>query len=138
MWQFFHPSSLGIVQPFLKSTHYNLINSFSLSISLGICWSGIPICNSQLTTVSPKGFAVELKSIVRDEGMRYSEASDNVLLEKLLYVHISNICQRLNFNPFGEIICADQQIFLVSYCFRKWVNNIQDPLCKRPRIGEGI
>ena len=55
-----------------------------------------------------KDFAVELKSIVRDKGMRYREASDNVLPEKLLYVHILDICQRLSFNPFGEIVCADQ------------------------------
>ena len=69
--------------------------------------------------------------------MRYSEASDNVLPEKLLYVHISDIRQRLSFNPFGEIICADQQIFFISRCFRKWANNIQAPLCKRPRTGKG-
>ena len=45
--------------------------------------------------------------------MRYSEAGDNVLPDKLLYVHISDIHQRLSFNPFGEIVCADQQIFLI-------------------------
>ena len=56
--------------------------------------------------------------------MRYSEVSDNVLPDKLLYVHISNIRQWLSFNPFGEIVCADQQIFLVSHYFRKWANNI--------------
>ena len=105
---------------------------------MGISWGGIYVCNSQLTAISPKGFAVELKSIVQDEGMRYSEAGDNVLLDKLLYVHISDIRQRLSFNPFGEIVCADQQIFLVSRCFRKWANNIQAALRKRPRIGEGI
>ena len=56
--------------------------------------------------------------------MRYPEASDNVLSEKLLYVHISDIHQRLSFNSFGEIVCVDQQIFLVSRYFRKWANNI--------------
>ena len=106
------------------SAHYNLVNSFSLSVPLGIGWSGIPVCNSQLTTTSPKGFAVELKSIVRDEGMRYSEASDNVFPDKLLYVHILDICQRLGFNLFGEVVYADQQIFLVSSYFGKWANNI--------------
>ena len=107
MRQFFYSSSLCIIQHFLKSTYYDLVNSFSLFVPLRICWSGVPVCNSQLTTVSPKGFAVELKFIVRDEGMRYPEASDNVLLEKLLYVHISDIHKRLSFNQFGEIICAD-------------------------------
>ena len=73
------------------SAHYNLVNSFSLSVPLGIGWSGIPVCNSQFTAISPKGFTVELKSIVQDKGMRYSEASDSVLPDKLLYVHISDI-----------------------------------------------
>ena len=45
----------------------------------------------KLTVVSPKGFTVKLKSIVLDEGMRYSKASDDVLLEKFLYVHILDI-----------------------------------------------
>ena len=40
--------------------------------------------------------------------MRYSEAGDNVLSDKFLYVHISDIRQRLSFNPFGEIVCAVQ------------------------------
>ena len=86
---------------------------------MGISWSGILVCNSQLTAISPKGFAVELESIVQDKGMRYFEVSDNVLLDKPLYVHILDIRQRLNFNPFGEIVCANQQIFLISRCFWK-------------------
>ena len=65
-----------------------------------------------------------MKSIVRDEGMRYSEVSDNAFPDKLLYVHILDIRQKLSFNPFGEIVCADQQIFLISCYFRKWTNNI--------------
>ena len=89
-----------------------LLTASTCPIPLGVCRSGIPVCNSQLTTVSPKGFAVEPKSIVRDEGMRYPKASDNVLPEKLLYIHISDIRQRLSFNLFGEIVCTDQQIFL--------------------------
>ena len=70
--------------------------------------------------------------------MRYPEVSDNVLPEKLLYVHISDIHQRFSFNPFGEIVCADQQIFPVSCCFRKRANDIQALLCKRLRTREGI
>ena len=85
------PISLCIVQPFLKSVHYDLVNSFSLSVPLRISWSGIPVCNSQFTAISPKRLAVELKSIVRDERIRYFEVGDNVLLDKFLYVHISDI-----------------------------------------------
>ena len=125
MRQLFHPSSFCIIQPFLKSTYYDLVNSFSLFVPLKICQSGVPVCNFQLTTVSPKGFAIELESIVRDEGMGYLEVSDNVFPEKLLCVHISDIHQRFSFDPFGEIICADQQILLISCCFRKWANNEQ-------------
>ena len=124
MRQFFHPSSLCIIQHFLKSIYYDLVNSFSLSIPLRVCQSGVSVCNSQLTTVTPKGFAVELMYIVQDKGVWYPEVSDNVFPEKLLCVHISDIRQRLNFDPFGEIICANQQILLVSCCFRKGANNI--------------
>ena len=70
--------------------------------------------------------------------MRYPEASDNVLLEKLLYIHISDICQRLSFNPLGEIVCADQQIFLVSRCFRKSANNIQAHCAKGQGLERGF
>ena len=117
MRQLFHP-------PFLKSTHYDLVNSFSLSVPLGVGWSGIFVYNSQFTAISSKEFAVELKSVVRDEGRSYSEAGDNVFPDKLLYVHILDICQRLGFNLFGEVVYADQQIFLVSSYFGKWANNI--------------
>ena len=88
--------------------------------------------------ISPKGFAIKLKSIVQDESMRYSIVSDDVLPKKFLYVHISDICQRLHFNPFGEIVDPDQQIFLIFRYFRKKTNNIQAPLCKRPKTGEEI
>ena len=44
--QLFHLSSLHIIQPFLESTHYDLINSFGLSIPLWVNRGGIPIHNS--------------------------------------------------------------------------------------------
>ena len=108
MWQFFHPSSLCIIQLLFQPIDYNLINSLGLSISLGVGRSGIPICNSQVIVVSPEGLAIKLKAVIRDEGIRDPKSSNDVLLGKLLSIHIPDVGQGLGFDPFGEIVCADQ------------------------------
>ena len=79
-----------------------------------------------------------MKTLIQDEGMRDPKLGDNVFLDKLLSIHISDVRQWFSFDPFGEIICADQQISLVTYYFGKRANNIQALLCKRPRTGWGI
>ena len=124
MWQLFHPSSFCIIQPPLESVHYDFVNSFSLSIPLGISWGRIRIRYSQFTTVSPEGFAIKLKAIVRDEGTRDPEACDNVFPNKFLGNHIPNICQGLSFHPLSKVICADQQIPIVPCSLREWANNV--------------
>ena len=133
MWRLFHLFSLCVVQPLFKSTHYDLIDSFSLPIPLGICRGGIFIRYAQVTTRPPEGLTIELKTIVRDEGTRDSKPSDNIFSNKSL-----DICQWFSFNPFGEVICANLQIPLVPYYFREKTNNIQIPLSKRPRVGKRI
>ena len=107
MWQFFHLFFFCVVQPLLEPVHYDFVNIIGLSIPLEVSWDRIPICNSQITAVSSERFAIKLKTIVRDEGMRDLESGDNVFPNKLFDVHISNICQGLSFNPFGEIVRAD-------------------------------
>ena len=138
VWQLFHPFSLYVVQPLFKSAHYDLIDSLSLSIPLWICWGGISIRYAQVTTISPKGLAIELKTVVRDEGTRDSKPSDNIFSNKSLGIHIPDICQQFNFNPFGEVICADQQIPLIPYCLREMTYNVQATLSKRPKAGQRI
>ena len=107
MWLFLHLSSLCIVQPLFKSVHYNLVDSFSLPISLLIGWSGISILYPKIITVLPESFAIKLKAIVRDESMGNPESSNDILPEKPLDIHISDISQRFSFDPFGEIVCVD-------------------------------
>ena len=107
MWQFLHPFFLCIIQHFLNSIHYDLIDSFGLPVSLWIGWSGISIPYPQVRTVFPKDFAIELKSIIWDEGMRNPELSNNTFPDKFFNIYIPNISQRFGFNPLGEIICAD-------------------------------
>ena len=92
MWQLFYPFSLLVIQPLLKSTHYDLVNNLGLSIPLGISWGRISIRNSQITTVSPKRFAIKLKAIVLDKGMRDPEPCDNVFPNKFLGIHAPDVC----------------------------------------------
>ena len=88
--------------------------------------------------ISPKGLAIELKTVVRDEGMRDFKLSDNIFPNKSLGIHIPDICQWFSFNPFNEVIRADQQIPLISYCLREKTYNVQAPLSKRPRVGQRV
>ena len=90
------------------SIHYDLVDSFDLPISLWIGWSGISILYPQVRAVFPEGSAIELKAIIRDEGMRNSKSSNNTLPDKPFDLYIPDICQRFSFDPLGEIIYADQ------------------------------
>ena len=107
MWQLFHPFSLRIIQPFLKSIHYDFIDNLVLSIPLEVSRGGISIRNPQITTISPESLAIKLQAIVRDKGMRDPEPSYNILLNKFLGIHVPDVGQWLNFNPLGEVICVD-------------------------------
>ena len=108
MWQLFHPSSFRIIQSLFQPIDYDLINSLGLSISLEVSRSEIPIYNSQVTTISPEGLVIKLKAVIRDEGIRDPKLSNDVLLDKFLSIHILDVGQGLDFNPFGEIVYADQ------------------------------
>ena len=135
MWQLFHQFFFRIIQPLLESVYYDFFNSLGLSISLGVSWGRIFVRNSQIIAVSLKRFVIKLKTIIRDEGMRDPEPGDNVFLDNLFGIHISDIRQKLNFNPFGEIVRADLQISFVLCCFGERGNNIQAPQSKWPGAG---
>ena len=108
MWQLFHLSFLRIIHSLFQPIDYDFINSLALSIPLGVGRSGISVCNSEVTTVSPEGFTIKLKAVIRDEGMRDSKSSNDVLLDKFLSIHIPDVGQWLCFDPFGEIVYANQ------------------------------
>jgi len=105
--QFFYPFPLSIVQSLLESTYYDLVNGLGLTIPLRIGWGRVFVLDSQVTVVSPKRFVIELKVVVQDKGMRDSESGDNIFPHKPLGVHVPDVCQGLNFNPFGEVVCVD-------------------------------
>ena len=133
VWQLFHPFSLRIIQPFLKSIHYDFIDSLNLSIPLGVSRGGISICNPQVTTVSSEGLAIKLQAVVRDKGTKDPKPSYNILPKKFLGIHVPDVSQWFSSNPLGEVICADQQVLLIPYGLRKRTYNIQAPLSEWPR-----
>ena len=114
MWQFFYPFSFCIIQPLLKPIDYYFVNSFSLPIPLRISRSRISVSYSQVRTVLPKGIAIKLKSIIQDKSAWSSKSRDNIPLNKLLNIYVSDVGQGFNFDPFSEVICVDQQILFVS------------------------
>ena len=64
MWKLIHPFALCIIQPLLKSVYYDLIDNLSLHIPLGISYGGMPIRDTQFTTVPSESFTIKLKSVV--------------------------------------------------------------------------
>jgi len=136
--QLFHTSSLGIIQSLFQSIDYDLINNLGLPISSGVGRSGISVRNSQVATVFLEGLIIKLKAIVRDEVMRDSKSSNDVPPNEFLCIHVPDVGQGLNFDPFGEIVCVNHQVSFISYCFRERAYHIQAPLSEWPRTGEGI
>lgn len=57
---------------------------------------------------------VEVSSIVGNEGSWDSEPSDDVLPNKAFDLSFSDICKRLDFNPFCEILYLDDKEPLLS------------------------
>ena len=108
MWQLFYPFPFYIIQCLLESTYYDFIDDFDLPVPLCIDQGGIPVCYAQVAAIPLERLAIKLQTIVRDEGMGDSKPSDNIFPNKSFGNHISDVCQWLVFNPFGEVVCADQ------------------------------
>ena len=70
--------------------------------------------------------------------MRDPESCNNVSPDEFLSIRISNVGQWLSFDSFGEVICADQQISLISCYLRKRAYNIQAPLGERLWTGQMV
>ena len=127
------PLSFRVIQSLLKPIDYYFVNSFSLPIALWISRSGISVFYTQFWIIFCEGIAIKLESIIWDKSAGNSKSCNNVPSYKLLHIYISDVRQGLSFDPFIEVFCADQQVLLVSYGFRKRADNVQPPLGKRPR-----
>ena len=108
MRQLFDPFPICIIQPLLESTYYDLIDGFGLPIPSWISQGGIPVYYVEVAAIPSEGLAIKLQTIVRDEGTGDSKPSDNVFPNKSFGIYIPDVCQWLDFNPFGEVVCADQ------------------------------
>ena len=70
--------------------------------------------------------------------MRNPESSNNTLPDELFDIYVPDISQRFSFDSLSEIICANQYILFISYCFRERTYNIQSLLSKRPKAVKRI
>ena len=73
-----------------------------------------------LLAISSESFIIKLETVVRDQGVRNFESSDDIFLNKFLGINVSNVCQWLSFDPFCEIIHVDKKKSSVPCRFRKW------------------
>ena len=77
------PSSFECVEASLQGHLDNLIDSLDLAIALGMVWSGEVFVDAELITKIPFYLIVELKGIVRNQGVRYPEPVDDVFVDEL-------------------------------------------------------
>lgn len=75
---------------------------------------------------------VELFPIVRDYHLRYAKVTHYRPLNKVLYVSLSNSCQRLSLYPLSEIVDGHNKEFLLSLCQGKRANDVYSS------VGEGL
>ena len=138
MWEPFHPSPLCLLQPLFQSTHYDFVHGLGLSISLRLGRSGIPVNDPKLVAVLPEVLAIKLKTVVRDECVWSSEASNDVYPNEFLGIHVPDVGQRFSFHPFGEVVSSNYYVSLIPYSFGERTDNIKTPLSKRLGTGEGV
>ena len=121
-----------------QPTHYDFVHGLNLPVSLGVGRSGISVCDPKVAAVFPEVSTIKLKTVVRDKGVRGSEARNDVFPNEFLGIHVLDVGQRFSLYPFGEIIGVDYYVSLIPYCLRERTDNIKTPLSKRSRAGEGV
>ena len=69
--------------------------------------------------LSPKvmhSSAVELYSIICDDGVRNSKTADNVLPNELHHLFPGDGLVGLGFNPFCEVVCGNEEVSEIGRC----------------------
>lgn len=79
---------------------------------------------------------IELRPVVRDESPRDPKPCNDVLPYEAFRVLLSDEGQRLDFNPFGEVIGGYYQPPLVPWSSVKQSYDVQTPLSEGPWTGE--
>ena len=91
MRELFHPSPFCIIQSLFQTTHYDFVHGLDLPISLGVGRSGISVCDAKLDAVFPEVLTIKLKTVVRDKGVKSSEARNNVFPNEFLGIHVPDV-----------------------------------------------
>ena len=106
-----------------SSNHlHNLVGCFSLAVALRVSKCGVPIPYSKLTAVSSKSFAIKLKAIDRDEGVKDTETCDYISSHEVLDVLILDVGEGLCFHPFRDVVGSHNEPPLVPRDLQKWPN----------------
>lgn len=102
-------SSNLFFSPFTMTFH-----GFSLSVTLRVSRSIIFVSNAQFTIIPLENFTIKLEPVVQDQCVQNSKFGDNVFLDKLLCILISDVGERLSLDPFREVINSNKQPSSIS------------------------
>ena len=87
-----------------------------MSIALRITWCGVQILDVEFRAKIPESDAVKLRAVISYNGLRDSEAADDVLPHELGDVFVLDASVCFSFYPFTKVICGDEQEFLLGSC----------------------
>jgi hypothetical protein len=81
---------------------------------------------------------IKILGVVDSDILWNSIVTNDVLLEEFLDGGGGYVGDGLLFNPFGEVLHCDYDESLVSLCWCKFTNDVDDPSLQRPRWGNQL
>ena len=75
---------------------------------------GVQILDFEFRAEIPKGDAVELRTVVSYDCLRDSKPANDVLPHKFGDILVLDVGICLCFYPFAEVVCGDEQEFLLG------------------------
>ena len=80
-----------------------------------------------------EGYAVKLRTVVSYDCLRDSKPANDVLPNESRDIFVLDVSIRLCFYPFTEVICGNEQEFLLGNCEGQGSHYVHSSLCKWPR-----
>ena len=78
---------------------------------------------------------VDMWTVVGYDCLRDSKPTNDVLRKEFGDIFVLDVSIRFGLYPFTEVVCGNEQGFLLGSCDGQGSHYVHPPLCKRPRAG---
>src|SRR5205814_1469567 len=107
------------------------VESFCLPVALWVCHSSVAYFYAEFFAPVFELCACELNAIICDDPIWNAESDHNVLEEFLRFGSCDH-GDRFGFNPLGEFVDGDEEMYKTARCSLQRADHIENPDCKRP------